>query len=86
MSITAVKITITYCNDVQFTHQHDTVRSACKEYANMLAEALAPTGKLAQALHVREVTLTTYNAEGWEDRVVTSGKFLCAHDTEPVPA
>ena len=84
MSITAVKIAIKYCNEVEFTHQHDTVRSACKEYANLLAEALEPTGKLAEALHIRELAMTLYDKEGWEFRTVESGRFLCAHDNDPI--
>lgn len=85
-SISGVKVNITYCNGVEFSHQHDEVRSACREYANLLAEAVEPTGKLKEDLHIKELSLVTYDDEGWESHAVGSGQFLCSHSIEPVPA
>jgi hypothetical protein len=83
LTITAVDgsvitVTITYCNEVEFTHHHSTVGDATEEYSKMLAEAIEPVGQLAESLHVRKVVLEiTKNGESVH--LIHSGVFECDH-------
>lgn len=73
-----ITVTLTYCNNIEFTHKHETVKEATEEYAKMLAEAIEPVGELSEALHVRKVTMQI-DRDGEITHFVHSGVFECSH-------
>jgi hypothetical protein len=68
-----------YCNDVGFIHEHDNVKEATTEYAELLAQAIEPTpGENSEKVHLREVYLNCYDSDGGVDQI-SSGVFKCEH-------
>ena len=56
------EVGITYCDEISFTHGHQTVIEAIKEYTDMIGEALEPSNADVENMrHVRMVSLVAFN-------------------------
>jgi hypothetical protein len=75
---------LTYCNGVEFLHEHETQLEAVQEFTNLLRFLVNPDDDEAP-VHLRQVVVTIFNKDGKVQRM-DSGVFTCAHSTEPVPA
>ena len=77
----------TYCNGVDFTHEHPTIIEAAKEYTRMIADAIEPPTSERPALsggqrgespkHVRQVTMLVYDIDENLIHHIDSGIFGC---------
>lgn len=70
------EVGIVYCDDTNFTHQHEDVAAATAEYVQMITEAVAPSNTHPEGRHVREVSLTVFD-DGEAKRFVESGVIAC---------
>jgi len=73
------QVIISYCNDVQFQHPHNTIEFAAKEYSTMLMTALLDEGEPALPRHVRAVHMLVFNKGGTLRSHIDTGVFSCSH-------
>jgi hypothetical protein len=76
------EIGITYCDNVNFSHEHTTVKEATTEYTDLLRAAIEPDAYPLNARHVRMVSMMIYDEIGNMTRHVDSGVFPCVHRPE----
>jgi hypothetical protein len=77
------EVTIRYCDDTRFSHEHDVAAEAVSEYTEMLLLAIEPKLNHAEARHLREVVMYVLDEETRTTHKMTSGIFPCVDRKAP---
>jgi len=77
-----LQVGVTYCSGAVLIWDHteeDAVKTATREYTELIAEALQPSAEPPNARHIRMVTLIVWDSNDRLVHHITSGIFDCSH-------